>query len=60
MPVQESERVCSVSLLAGLRVMLSGGEEAMDPNDAGWFENSNYLEDDILPASGKGKSSTLA
>ena len=38
MPVWKMERLWSVLLLAGFKVILSGGKEAQNPNAAGWLE----------------------
>ena len=61
MTVWKSERLWSVYLLAGFKVMLFHHEEASNPNTAGWLEKYFIsLDADILPAIGTGKSSALA
>ena len=59
MTVWTSDRLWSNFLLAGLQVVLFGGED-WNPNAAKWLEKYQInLDADILPVRGTGKSSTL-
>ena len=47
--------------MAGFKGMLSGGQEDLTLNGAGWLEKYQInLETDILPACGRDKSRVLA
>ena len=57
----ENQKDWKVFLLAGFRVMASGGKEAWDPNAAGWMAKWWInLESDILPTCDTEKENAIA